>query len=56
MRKAAKKVDKENVDQWIKRPHFKTRLLDAIKPSYLPYEVFKVRPFELIQRYEAKCE
>jgi 8-oxo-dGTP diphosphatase len=50
------KVDQENVDQWIKRPHFKTRLLDAIVPNYLPYEAFKVKPFELIKRYEGKTE
>jgi len=47
------RVDQENVDQWIKRPHFKTRLLDAIQSNYIPYESFKVRPYELIERYEA---
>ena len=50
------KVDEKNIEQWIKRPHFKTRLLDAINPSYIPYEAFKVNPFELIQRYEGKKE
>jgi 8-oxo-dGTP diphosphatase len=46
------KVGVENVDKWIKRPHFQTRLLDAIDPTYLPFEAFYLRPYELIKRYE----
>lgn len=40
----------------ITRPHFRSRLLDALEPNYLPYEAFRLRPYELLCRYEAKKE
>lgn len=51
-----KKITKDNAEQWITRPHFRSRTLDALEPSYLPYEAFRVRPYELLHRYEAKKE
>lgn len=51
-----KEITKDNVEQWITRPHFMTRTLDALEPSYLPYEAYRARPYELLCRYEAKKE
>lgn len=50
------KLSKENISQLITRPHFRNRTLDAMESIYLPYEAFKVRPYELISRYEVKKE
>lgn len=49
-------LTKERIDQLITRPHFRNRTLDAMEPNYLPYEAFKVRPYELITRFEVKEE
>jgi 8-oxo-dGTP diphosphatase len=46
------KIDSSNIDEWIIRPQFKIRLLDAINSNYIPYEAFNVKPFDLITRYE----
>ncbi|MEH7386850.1 NUDIX domain-containing protein [Bacillus sp. JJ1521] len=46
------KLDESNFDEYIKRPKFKPRVLDALKGDYVPYEAFKVRPYELLARYE----
>ncbi|WP_449537382.1 NUDIX domain-containing protein [Ferdinandcohnia sp. Marseille-Q9671] len=46
------KVDESNIDQYIKRPKYKPRVLDAMKGDYVPYEAFKVRPYELLARLE----
>lgn len=51
-----KNITKENAEAWITRPHFRSRLLDALEPNYLPYEAFRLRPYELLCRYEAKKE
>jgi len=50
------RLNKENIDQYITRKHFKSRILDAMKGNYLPYEAFKLRPYELINRFEVKDE
>ncbi|NDI35056.1 NUDIX domain-containing protein [Chengkuizengella sediminis] len=50
------KITKENVEQYITREHFRIRVIDAMEPHYLPYEACKVRPYELIQRFEVKEE
>lgn len=50
------KLTKENADQFIIRPHFLSRALDAMEPSYSPYEAYEVRPYELISRFEVKRE
>lgn len=49
-------LTKENIDQLITREQFKTRTLDAMDANYLPYEAFKVRPYELLSRYDVKKE
>jgi 8-oxo-dGTP diphosphatase len=49
-------LTKERVNELITRPHFRNRTLDAMEPNYLPYEAFRVRPYELISRFEAKKE
>ncbi|WP_245208742.1 NUDIX hydrolase [Gottfriedia endophytica] len=49
-------INYENINQLITRPHFRSRVLDAVSPNYLPFEAFKVRPYELIRRYEVKKE
>jgi 8-oxo-dGTP diphosphatase len=41
-----------NVSQYIKRGKFIPRVLDAMKSQYAPYEAFKIRPYELIERME----
>lgn len=46
------KVDTSNVSDYIKREHFQMRLLDAIDPTYMPHAIYKVRPYELIERVE----
>lgn len=48
------KIDESNFDEYIKRPKFKPRVLDALKGEYVPYEAFKVRPYELLARYEGE--
>ncbi|WP_110935611.1 NUDIX domain-containing protein [Salipaludibacillus neizhouensis] len=50
------KLNKENANQLITRQHFRNRTLDAMEANYLPYEAFKVRPYELISRFEVKKE
>lgn len=47
-----KKLTKETIPQWITRPHFAERVLDAMNPRYLPYSFYKVKPYELIKRFE----
>lgn len=45
-----------NIAQWIKRPHFRSRTLDALAAHSFPYEAFRVKPYELLSRYEPKTE
>jgi len=49
-------INYENINQLITRPHFRSRVLDAVSPNYLPFEAFKVKPFELVRRFEVKNE
>lgn len=49
-------ITKDSIAKWITRPHFRSRALDALEPSYLPYEAFRVRPDELLVRFEARRE
>ena len=49
-------LTKERIDELITRPQFRSRTLDAMEPNYLPYEAFKIRPYELIQRFDVKKE
>ncbi|RDI37937.1 NUDIX hydrolase [Falsibacillus pallidus] len=49
-------LTRENIHQYITREQFRSRTLDAMEANYLPYETFKVKPYELLSRYEAKKE
>jgi 8-oxo-dGTP diphosphatase len=49
-------LTKDIVNHLITRTHMRTRALDAMEPNYIPYEAFKVRPYELISRFEVKKE
>ncbi|WP_069187716.1 NUDIX domain-containing protein [Alkalihalobacillus pseudalcaliphilus] len=49
-------LTKANIAQWITREQFRSRALDAMNSNYLPYEAFRVRPYELLSRYEVKQE
>ncbi|KFM98718.1 NUDIX hydrolase [Bacillus clarus] len=44
-------LSEENIDEYITRPHMKSRTLDAMKANqFVPYETWKVKPYELIGR------
>ncbi|MGP4041946.1 NUDIX domain-containing protein [Gracilibacillus sp. D59] len=46
-----KKLTPENIDQYITRPHFQSRTLDAMEAiNYIPYEAFDVRPYQKLSR------
>ncbi|OGX78147.1 NUDIX hydrolase [Exiguobacterium sp. SH31] len=45
-------IDASNVSDYIKRDHFQMRLIDAIDPTYIPHAIYKVRPYELLERVE----
>ncbi len=49
-----KQLTKENIDQFITRPQFISRTLDAMAENYIPYEIFRARPHELLGRLEVK--
>ncbi|MFJ7730024.1 NUDIX hydrolase [Neobacillus sp. NPDC097160] len=44
------KLNSANVHQYIKRGKFLPRVVDAMKGKCIPYEAFKVRPYELLKR------
>lgn len=46
------RLDESNVAAFITRPHFRTRVLDAMSGRTVPYEAFSVRPYELLHREE----
>lgn len=50
------KIDRNNIGDYITRPHQRSRCLDAMDGNFIPYESFKVRPYELINRMEAVRE
>ncbi|PEY42055.1 DNA mismatch repair protein MutT [Bacillus cereus] len=44
-------LNEDNIDEYITRPHMKSRTLDAIKAkNFIPYETWKVDPYDLIGR------
>ncbi|CAM3529160.1 MULTISPECIES: NUDIX hydrolase [Brevibacillus] len=49
-------ITEDNLGQYITRPHFRRRLLDAMEPSIVPYEAFLVRPNEWLSRVRFKTE
>lgn len=36
--------------EMVTRPHFRSRLLDAMSGEIVPYEAFRLRPYELLER------
>ncbi|MFD1040643.1 NUDIX domain-containing protein [Virgibacillus byunsanensis] len=46
------KINSSNVSQYIKRAKFIPRVLDAMNGKCVPYEAFKVRPYELVTRLQ----
>ncbi|WP_413310119.1 NUDIX hydrolase [Bacillus sp. 1P10SD] len=49
-------LDSSNVHQYIKRGKFIPRVLDAMKGHSIPFEAFKVRPYELMKRLEGTAK
>lgn len=43
-------LNETNIDQYLVRPHMKSRTLDAMKKQGVPYEHWEVAPFRLIER------
>lgn len=50
------KLDPMNLSEYITRPKFKSRVLDAMKRAYIPYEAYKVRPYKTLKRYGEKSK
>lgn len=50
------KIDSSNVLHYIKRNKFIPRVLDAMKGYCIPYDAFKVRPYELLERLKGNME
>lgn len=50
------KLTPDNLSNLVKRAKFIPRVRDAMKSKYIPYEAFKVRPYELLRRIEADSE
>jgi len=48
-------LNRDNIDKYIKREHFQLRTLDAMDPHYFPHALYKVRPYELISRYDGNA-
>ncbi len=45
-------LDESNVTELVTRPHFRSRVLDAMRGHTVPYEAFLVRPYKLVRRQE----
>ncbi|MGN4484719.1 NUDIX hydrolase [Bacillus cereus group sp. MYBK5-1] len=44
-------LNEENIDEYITRPHMKSRALDAMRAThFIPYETWEVQPYNLIGR------
>jgi 8-oxo-dGTP diphosphatase len=44
-------LNEENIDEYITRPHMKSRTVDAMRATYfIPYETWEVQPYNLIGR------
>lgn len=49
------KLNEINIDQYITRPHMKSRTLDAMRQKgFVPYEAWEVNPYNLLTRLEGK--
>jgi 8-oxo-dGTP diphosphatase len=44
------RLDVGKLEELVTRPHFRSRLLDAMTGEMVPYEVFRVRPYALLER------
>jgi 8-oxo-dGTP diphosphatase len=45
------KLSEDNIDQYITRPHMKSRTMDAMNSSNtIPYETWEVNPYNLLGR------
>lgn len=44
------KLHAENLSQWITRPHFQTRVIDAWKGFSVPYESYNAQSLQVLQR------
>nr|WP_212966566.1 NUDIX hydrolase [Lederbergia ruris] len=45
------KLTEENIDNYITRPHMKSRTIDCMKTkNFIPYETWKVHPYNLVGR------
>jgi 8-oxo-dGTP diphosphatase len=49
-------LTKENLRDFVTREQLVNRTLDAMEGHYIPYEAHKVRPYELISRFEVAKE
>ncbi|MDY7045554.1 MULTISPECIES: NUDIX domain-containing protein [unclassified Virgibacillus] len=45
-----RKLTPTNTSQYITREHFLDRVLDAMHPTYIPYEAFEVRPHHILHQ------
>lgn len=44
-------LNEENIDEYITRPHMKSRTVDAMRAAhFIPYETWEVQPYNLIGR------
>ncbi|AZU62889.1 NUDIX domain-containing protein [Neobacillus mesonae] len=50
------KINETNLSQYIKRGKFIPRVKDAMKGYCVPYEAFKVRPYQLLERFKGNEE
>lgn len=46
------RLSEANIAAFVTRPHFRTRVLDAMAGRSVPYELFRLRPFERLCRME----
>ncbi|RLQ94255.1 NUDIX hydrolase [Falsibacillus albus] len=47
------KLNSENIDEYITRPHMKSRTLDAMKAEhFIPYETWETNPHHLLGRID----
>ena len=43
-------LEKEHVEDWVKRPQFTSRMNDALNKGEFAYESYEVRPYRLVER------
>ncbi|SFD61475.1 NUDIX hydrolase [Bacillus sp. UNCCL81] len=47
------RLDESNIDQYITRPHMKSRTLDAMRQKcFVPYEAWDTNPYSLLTRLD----